>query len=173
MPTDDILVVGRIGSPYGVKGWLNMQSFTTPVDNLFTYSPWYLRLGKQGAWQDLELLQSRPHKKAYAVQFAGINDRDAAAELTGGLVGVRRSALPASDAEDGYYWLDLVGCTVVDADGRTVGRVTSLLETGVHDVLVIKPENDAEDVLIPFVEQYVGAVDMSARKISVMWEQGW
>ena len=173
MPTDDILVVGRIGSPYGVKGWLNMQSFTTPAENLLDYSPWYLRLGKKSAWQDLEPLQVRPHKKAYAVHFAGIDDRDAAAALTGGLIGVSRSSLPASAGKDEYFWRDLVGCAVVTVDGRVIGQVSSLLETGAHDVLVVKPLSADEDVLIPFVEQYVTAVDMAVRRISVKWEQDW
>lgn len=150
-----------------------MQSFTTPAENILDYSPWYLRIDKHGAWQDLEILQCRPHKKAYAVHFSGIDDRDAAAALTGGLIGVSRSSLPASAGADEYFWRDLVGCAVFTVDGRAIGHVSSLLETGAHDVLVVKPVSAGEDVLIPFVEQYVSTVDMAARRISVIWEQDW
>ncbi len=62
---------------------------------------------------------------------------------------------------------------MVTDDGRAIGQVSSLLETGAHDVLVVKPHSADEDVLIPFVEQYVTAVDMAERRISVKWEQDW
>lgn len=38
----DTLELGRIGSPYGIKGWVHVQSFTDPPDRLLKYREWIL-----------------------------------------------------------------------------------------------------------------------------------
>jgi len=172
VPTDDMVVVGRIGSPYGVKGWLHVQSYTTPTENLLEYAPWSWRHGKSGLWQALDIAERRAHKQAYVVRLAGLDDRDVAAKMTGGLIGVPRTRLP--DVADEYYWRDLVGCRVIDTTGETLGRVGNLLETGANDVLVVKSDSSLhQELLIPFIEQFVLDVDMQSRTITADWQADW
>ena len=59
---DDVLVVGRIASPFGVRGWLRITAFTAVAESLLEYSPWYLKV--QGQWQAVEPLAGRHHGKA-------------------------------------------------------------------------------------------------------------
>ncbi|NND38023.1 MAG: hypothetical protein HKO06_00355, partial [Pseudomonadales bacterium] len=35
---NDWLVVGRLKSVFGVKGWIKLESFTEPADNIFSYT---------------------------------------------------------------------------------------------------------------------------------------
>ncbi|MBT8101100.1 MAG: ribosome maturation factor RimM, partial [Gammaproteobacteria bacterium] len=67
-----------------------------------------------------------------------------------------------------YYWSDLEGLEVVHRDGRVLGTVQYLIETGANDVLVVQGE---EERLIPFVqEQVILEVDLANGLISVDWE---
>jgi len=67
-----------------------------------------------------------------------------------------------------YYWADLQGLTVVNADGSELGRVAGMLETGANDVMVVQ---GAAEHLIPFVVgTYVRRVDLAAGRIEVDWD---
>ncbi len=163
-------MVGRLGAPYGVRGWLHVQSFTSPPENLLDYRPWMLRQGKN-AWTSAPLAECRVHKKGYVAKFDGVDERDGAAALTGSLIGVERGALPPTAADE-FYWRDLEGCAVDTTAGDPLGEITALMETGAHDVLVIR-HADGEEILVPFADEYVMDVDLEARRVVVDWQADW
>ena len=76
------------------------------------------------------------------------------------------SAFPANAADE-YYWSDLIGLEVKNRDGLSFGRVENLLDLGPHQVLRVT--GGEREVLIPFVAQYVDAVDVAAKLITVDW----
>lgn len=167
-----MVVVGRIQGPYGIKGWVHIASFTDPKENIQTYSPWQLgkQRGKDAAradWRPAEVESIRPHKQGYVAKLSGIDDRNDAEAAKGLLIGVAENNLPAP-ASGEYYWRDLIGADVVNADGQSLGKVDSLIETGAHDVLVIKPQGAGDEVLIPFHATYV--LEVEAGLIRVDWQ---
>jgi 16S rRNA processing protein RimM len=168
--TDDVVVVGRVGAPYGVQGWVHIHSYTAPVENIQNYRPWLLR-AKQGTWRPVNLSQCKRHQKGFIAQIADVSDREAAAQLSGHWVGVPAQTLPAIAELDEYYWRDLQGCNVVDVEGVMLGNVDHLMETGANDVLVVAGAQG--QILIPFVAQYVEAVDIANRKVVVNWDDQW
>ena len=93
VPSSSILVVGKLGRPYGVRGWQVLHSFTEPADNLFAYSPWYIQLTPNASWTPVTSSESKPHKDAYVTQINDIADRDEAQLLTGALIGVARDSI--------------------------------------------------------------------------------
>lgn len=160
-----MLHVGRINGLYGVRGWVKVYSYTDPLDNLLAYTPW--QLWRQGAWQTVNVVDGRSHGKGIVALIEGYADRDSAALLLGSDIAIYREQLPAPTADE-YYWSDLIGLTVINQAQQNLGTVISLLETGAHDVLVVKGERER---LIPFVlEQFVLAVDIAAGSISVDWD---
>jgi len=162
---DEVLVMGCIASPFGVRGWLRVNAFTAVADTLLDYSPWHLKL--KGQWQAVEPLAGRHHGKGLVVQLRECRDRDAAAALTGTEIGIYRSQLPPVAADE-YYWSDLVGLQVISTDGHVFGTVDHLLETGANDVLVVKGEHAC---LVPYIrEQVVKSVDLETRTIRVDWD---
>ena len=165
VPEDEMLVMGRIASPFGVKGWLRVNAFTAVADTLLDYSPWYLKL--KGQWQAVEPLAGRHHGKGLVVQLKTCHDRDAAAALTGTDIGIYRSQLPPV-ATDEYYWSDLIGMQVITNDDQVLGVVDHLLETGANDVIVVK---GAHEYLVPYIRgQVVISVDLETRIIRVDWD---
>ncbi|MFZ5532422.1 MAG: ribosome maturation factor RimM [Pseudomonadota bacterium] len=160
------VVLGRLGSPFGVKGWIWVHPHTRPPDQLFEYRDWDLEGPTGSGRRSLEAVQAQG--KGWIVRLSGIADREAAAALTGAWIGVPRTALPPVDEDEGYYWIDLVGLQVVGIDGFAFGRVDSLMETGANDVLVVKGE---EERLIPFIRpDVVRRVDLAAGVVEVDWD---
>ncbi len=160
------IVLGRITGPYGVRGWVRIVSFTRPADNILDYR--HLELGTGGRWQAVEIAEVRPHGRHYVARLAGCEDRERAQAYAGAELALARERLPPATAGE-YYWSDLLGMQVAGADGRRLGTVAGLLETGGHDVLVV--EDGARRDLVPFVQGvYVLAVDLAERRIVVDWE---
>src|SRR5271170_5990673 len=89
-----MVVMGRIGAPFGIKGWAHVQSFTKPVDNILSYKTWYLKI--KGQWQaaPVSVLEARAQGKGFVASLKGYETRDAIAKLTHAEIGVPRAELP-------------------------------------------------------------------------------
>ena len=173
MPASEIIVLGRLVEPYGVRGWMHLQVYGDDPLSWKDLPVW--QVGKEsGAWQDYELQGLKAHGDGFVVAFAGVADRTGAEALKGMLVGAPRAVLPAVP-EDEYYWADLIGLDVVNRAGESLGKVAGLIETGASDVLRVLDADAAEPVerLLPFVAAVVGKVDVAAGVIHVDWERDW
>ena len=91
--------------------------------------------------------------------------------VLGARVFVGRSSFPTAE-KDEYYWVDLIGLTVVNREGIVLGKVDELLSTGPQTVMVISyfQEGKTLERMIPFVAVFVDDVDLSARQIRVDWQ---
>lgn len=162
---DTLVTVGRISGVYGVQGWVRVFSHTEPRDNILEYNPWQLRLPE--GWREVALLAGRAHGKGVIAQLDGCGDRDQAARWVGAEIAIRRDQLPATPAGE-YYWRDLIGLRVVNAEGVDLGVVDHLLETGANDVLVVRGERER---LIPYAPgAVITGVDLAAGELRVDWD---
>ena len=107
------------------------------------------------------------HSKGPVAKIAGCVDRGTADALRGCDVAVRREELGEA-GEGTLYWVDLVGLEVVDEGGASLGKVEALFETGATSVMVVRGKQG--EAMIPFVPQYVKAVDREAGRITVDWK---
>jgi len=164
-----MILLGRVSGLFGVKGWIKLYSDTEPRDNILNYSPWYLR--RQGEWQPYEVIAGKLHGKSIIAHLANCPDRDAAAELIGSDIAIRRDQLPAA-GEDEYYWSDLCGLKVTTLQGVDLGQVVSLMETGANDVLVVRETGEkGRERLIPYIRtQVVREIDLERGLITVDWD---
>lgn len=161
---NDLVVMGQIGAPFGVRGWFRVHAFTEDADSLLDYATWWL--GEAGRWREYRVQHGEVHSKGLAVKLEGIDDRDVIGALRGTQIAVPRSAMPEAE-EDAYYWTDLIGLKVTNLEGETLGVVDSLLETGAHDVMRVL--DGKVERLIPFVEAFIRDVDLKAGEIRVDW----
>jgi 16S rRNA processing protein RimM len=162
-----MVVMGRVTAPFGVKGWIKIHALTAQPGNLRGYPVWWL--GHDGDWREMRVAAAKVHGNTLLAQLAGIEDREAANALKGWEVAVPRSQLPGA-ADDEFYWADLIGLRVVNAEQHEFGRVARLLQTGANDVLVVAGGNGNErETLIPFIASAIRRVDLAAGVISVDW----
>jgi len=155
------VVLGRIAGLYGVHGWVKVYSETSPIENIFSYAPWIVGASER------RVSQWRRHGKGLVAHLDACDDRESARALIGEPVAIRRDQLPPPSSDE-FYWIDLQGLEAETLDGRSLGRVSHLIETGANDVLVIRGERER---LVPFVwGQFVADVDFERGRIWVDWD---
>jgi len=157
--------LGRITGVFGVKGWVKVESHTRPRQAIFEYSPW--GLGLKTGWEQRAVLASEVHNKSLVAKLEGLADRDLARELIGSEIAVPRDRLPAP-LNGEYYWIDLIGCSVVNLENQELGKVTGMMETGANDVMIVKGEQER---LVPYTDQAVKEVDLDRAVIKVDWDE--
>lgn len=163
------VLLGRISGLFGVDGWVKVYSYTEPPSNILEYSPWFV----SPDWHALRLVSGRRQGRGLVALLGpqdsqlALADRNAAAGLVGAEIAIARASLPAPGPER-VYWADLIGCAVRNAGGAELGRVSDLMATGAHDLLIVSGERER---LIPFVrERFVLEIDLAARVITVDWD---
>jgi 16S rRNA processing protein RimM len=168
---DTRILLGRITTVYGVKGWVKVHSSTEPMDNIFNYKPWQVCIN--GQWRVVELKRGERHSKGLIAQLADCQDRDAAKLYCGADIAVQRSQLPTLPQDD-YYWQQLTGLNVETETGISLGQVSYLMATGANDVLVVQGQTDSIDRkerLIPWLpNQVITKIDMTKGVIRVDWD---
>jgi 16S rRNA processing protein RimM len=161
--------MGRIVAPYGLKGWVRIEPYSAAPDSLSAYPSWWV--GRNGDWRECKVAQSvLQHGASLVARLEGCVERDAALALKGSEIAVRREALP-QNANDEFYWVDLVGLKVVNAKDEELGVVAGLFENGAHAVMRVAAGETER--LLPFIEQVVRRVDMAEGRIRVEWELDW
>ena len=155
--------MGRIAAPFGVKGWVRIQPNTAAPANLLAYKTWWV--GTDGDWRETAVAEAKVQGRAVVARLEGCDGRDGAATLRGRTVAVPRAALPATRNGE-YYWADLVGLQVTNTAGQALGQVTSIMQTGANDVLVVTGERER---LIPFIAEVIREVDIAGGVMRVEW----
>ncbi|KII78553.1 ribosome maturation factor RimM [Vibrio renipiscarius] len=168
------IIVGKLGSTYGIRGWLKVFSYTDNAESIFDYSPWYLN--QKGEWVEYKVESWKRHGQGYVCKLAGLDVRESAQLLTNFEIAIDPAVLPELSEEE-FYWRELFGMQVVTTKGYDLGVVTDMLETGSNDVLVVKANlKDAfgqKERLIPYLEeQVIIKVDRVAQRIEVDWDPG-
>lgn len=182
---DDWIAVGKIMSPWGIKGWFKVQAYSEHADALFHCDTWQLRKSaglraRNAEAVSIDIEQIKDHAKGIVAKAYDVSDRNAAEAWKNWEVYLPRSAFPETEDNE-YYWVDLMGLSVVNRQGESLGVVDHLIETGAHDVLVLRSEHtenakadatvkDDEACMIPFVDAYVDQVDKENRTITVDWQ---
>lgn len=180
---EDAVEVGRILDAWGVKGWIKVQAFSSDPQALFSSRRWFLQppadkprpAGAPALPKRLRITQAKDHGELVVACAQEIPDRPAAEALKGARIFVARSSFPTAETDE-FYWVDLIGLSVVNRQGEALGMVTDLLDTGAHSVLRLSHETKDEtgkpvaaERLIPFVAAYIDTVDLPGRRIVVDW----
>jgi 16S rRNA processing protein RimM len=158
------VILGRIGAPHGIRGWVRVQSFAEPPEGLFEHQPWRLKFA-DGRVESFEVVDASGAGDAWRVALAGIEDRTAAERLTGCLIEVARTELPALAARE-HYRDDLIGFGVVNREGVRLGTVRSFVDAPANPVMVVAGEREH---WVPALPPYLVRVRTAEREIDVDW----
>jgi 16S rRNA processing protein RimM len=156
--------MGRVVAAVGIRGEVRVKAFTEEPDGLAGFARWVVRTHE--GWREMPLEGFAVRPNGTVAKLAGCEDRDQAARLRGADIAVPREEL--GEAEEGQVFrVDLIGLAVVDEAGGALGTLDSFFETGGTSVMVVKGERDR---MIPFVAEYVKAIDREAKRIVVDWK---
>ncbi len=147
------VLVGKVSKPHGIKGQLKIFPYSGSIENFKSYSRVLLSFADQqpSCWFDV-VHASVSQGKFAVLSLKGVRSRSEAEALAGAEVWVDQDELPPL-ADNEFYWQDLIGKDVITVDGVRLGKVTNLLATGAHDVLVVAEKG--REYMIPAVDQFV------------------
>lgn len=164
----DLVTIGKIERPFGVKGAVKVRSLSD-VPGRFDHLGAVCVASVTGQMVDRTVTHVRRAGPTYILQFAGITTPEEAGTLRGGLIQVPRRE-PSSRAGDALYECDLIGMTVVDEKGHDLGLVETIWELPGHQIFVVR--KDGREVLIPAAKNFVTAVDLAQRRMTVRRVEG-
>lgn len=167
------VVLGRIRSAVGLAGWVKVESFTEPTDNILRYRTWQLQTPT--GWRPLRLKSSRWSGRELQVQFDGIVDRDAADLLRNTDVAVSRHELPEPAAGE-YYRDDLLGLRAFTPKGESLGQLDHYVDSPAHPFMVLLDRNEQQasiENLVPLVKGRVLSVDFQQGTMVLDWTLDW
>ena len=158
--------LGRIGAPFGIKGWLHVESHTDPPERLLGYREWSLRLAS-GERLTRRVVEGRRHAEGLVAHLEGADERTGAAKLTGAVIEIERAQLPRLAARE-YYRADLVGLRVRNLEGAELGTVSHFVDAPAGAVMVAR-EVSGQEHWVPAAPPHLQRVDLAAGEVLVDW----
>lgn len=155
--------VGRILRPHGVRGEVVVEPYSEVEERFECGASLWLGI------RSLTVATVRPHRGGLLIQFDGVEDRDAADELRGGVLEIARDAVPEAP-EGTWYYFQLAGCRCRDRREGDLGEVVDVVEDGGGILLDVRAEG--RRLLVPFVREFVREVDPEARRVELELPEG-
>lgn len=166
----DYLLLGEILRPHGIRGELRVRMLTDYPERINDLEQIFLGKSVESTPTPYEVEHLRMHQGFGLLKLVGVDDRNAAEGFRELFVMVDIAhAIPLADDE--IYLYQLIGLQVQTDDGRDLGILTEVLETGANDVYIVKGDLYGE-VLIPVLQDTILKTDIDARMLLVKLPEG-
>ncbi|MEG2353271.1 MAG: ribosome maturation factor RimM [Clostridium sp.] len=160
----EYLVVGQITKAHGLKGEVKVISFTNDPKRFKELKKFFI----DGVERNLQ--SCKLQKDRVILKIEGIDSVEDTVPYKNKYISVHREdALKLEEGE--HYIADLIGCNVFDEDGKELGPVYDVLQTGSNDVYWIK--DGKEELLIPALESIVTLIDIENSRIVIKPVSEW
>ncbi len=156
------LIVGLIRAPHGVRGEVRVAPETDVHDRFGVGA--VLECDGVGS---LRVTRVRGTAAEPIVSFAGYRTRSDAEPLRGRFLRVPRPESRRA-TKGAYLWADLVGLRAETPEGTSLGTVREVLRPGSVDVLVVRRDDSAEELLLPALGSVIREVDLAGGRVVVV-----
>ncbi len=167
---DDLVVVGRVRRPTGIKGAVLVEVYSG-VPNRFAVGDVVLADGKE-----YEIVEIGKSGNSAKLTFASINSIEKADPLRDLELSVPAESLPENPPGI-YYHYEIIGINVVTNDGKPLGTLNEILETGSNDVFIVsekraRGEKKAPEILIPVLDGVIVEVNKETNTMTIDLPEG-
>ncbi|MDG3060658.1 ribosome maturation factor RimM [Lacticaseibacillus casei] len=160
--------IGTIVNTHGIRGEVRVLVTTDFPEQRFQVGKTvYVATSPKTA---LTIQSVRKHKGLTMLTFKGYTDINQVLPFKGKKLQVTDAALQPLEAGS-YYYKDIIGLTVIDEHGQTLGQVSEILSPGPNDVWVI-PRAGKSEILLPFLKSVVQSIDLEHKEAHVIVPEG-
>jgi len=163
---EDFIIIGQISKTHGIKGEVKVLPLTANVNrfkNLKTVFIDYI---------EKRVLGCKFQSKRIVLKIEGIDTIEEAEKYKNKYLYIRRKdAIKLSEGE--FYVADIIDCSVYEENGKELGKVYDVIETGSNDVYWIKGSKDKKELLIPALKTIVQKIDIENKKIIIKPVKEW
>lgn len=157
------IIIGKILKPRGLSGEVKILPLTDIPGRFEQLDEVYVEIGP-GNVRSISIDQVKSYKGFVYLHFHGINSVEEVEELREKYLQVERSQVPDLP-ENEFYHFEIIDAEVYIDDGQYVGIVVDILETGAHDVFIVRDEG--REYLIPSHPDIITQIDRTAARITI------
>ena len=157
------LEIGQIINTFGIKGEVKVFPLTDDIKRFDDLETVYVKNKKESQLYNIESIKY--HKNFVLIKFKEINTVEQAETLRNSYLEVDRAqAIPLNEGE--YFIADLIGLEVYSDEGKLIGKVDDIYNTGANDIYVVKDDLGKQS-LLPKIKDVIKNVDLEKGQIIV------
>ncbi len=155
--------IGQIVNTFGIKGMVKIMPYTDNINRFDDLKKVYVVIKQTKKQYEVE--EVKYHKGMVLLKFKGIDKVEDAENLRNAILEVERK--DAAKLEEGsYYIADLIGMPVYTDEGKILGTLEDIFNTGSNDIYVVKTE-DHKQILLPAIQDVIKEILLEKNKIIV------
>ena len=152
MRKHNTIVIGKIVATHGIKGWVVIQSYSYPSQNIKNYNTF---IHIKNSKQCIKIIDLKTMPKKIIIKIENYDDINTSVSLVGENIFIEASEIPALKKGE-YYWKDIEGLEVYTTKDSYIGSVDFIFNNGANDILAIK--NNRELVYIPYINDHIEVI---------------
>jgi 16S rRNA processing protein RimM len=168
MGKGDLLEIGEVVRPHGLKGRIKAKSYLVSKGSTDRLDEVFIRKLKEPAVR-FRIKTLQVERRILFLELEGIENIDAAAQLVGCRILISPDKLKKLP-EDEHYWHELLGLRVMTEAGRDLGRIVSIVPAGSHDVYVCA--GNGQEIMLPAIGEVIRKIDIDAGVMVVRLLEG-
>lgn len=155
--------IGQIVNTFGIKGMVKVNPFTDDISQFEEMET--ILVDKKGSLQEMQIEEVKYSKNQVLLKLKGIetvNDAEKYRNCYLKLPREKARKLPKNT----YFIADLIGLEVYTEEGKLLGKVDDIYNTGASDIYVIK-DTLGKQILLPAIKEVIKQIDLEQEKIVV------
>ena len=165
---ENLVNIGTVTGTHHLLGSVKINSIFEETDLIIGEK---VLLEKDGKRRILTIKNIRKlNEKKLLADFEEIQNIEAAKELNGFQIKIRRELLPEK-REDGFYIKDLLGVEVFSGNEK-IGDIVDVMETAAHNILIIEDILNKKEIMVPLVDEFVKKIDFKNNRIEIELIEG-
>lgn len=162
------LEIGQIVNTFGIKGQVKVVPFTNDINRFDELKKVYIV--NKSSRKEVEIEDVKYHKNMVLLKFKGFDKIEDVESFRNSYLEIDRQ--DGKNLEEGeYYIVDLIGLDVVSDEGKNLGKLDDIFNTGSNDIYVVKDEL-GKQLLLPAIKEVIKEVDLENKKITVHLLEG-
>ena len=158
------LEIGQIVNTFGIKGFVKVNPFTDDITRFEELKKIYIKN------EQYEIEEVKYHKNMVLLKIKGIDKIEDAESLRNMYIEIDRADGRKLE-ENEYYIVDLIGLEVYSDDGKKLGILDDVYNTGSNDIYVVKDEL-GKQILLPAIKDVIKNIDLNEKKMTVHLLEG-
>ncbi len=146
------IVIGKIISTHGIKGWVSIDCYAYPPENLKSYKTFL----DDNYTEEIKILDIKIMPKKIIVKIEDFDDINISEKIIGKNILVNNKSIPSLECGE-YYWKDLIGLKVLTTKNKDLGIIDFIFNNGSNDILAIKNNNIIS--YIAFIKDNISKID--------------
>lgn len=164
MPSDELVIVGKLGRPRGLHGEIHVTPATDYPERFDGMDE--IHVSTRDGWEILRIASTTMVGNRPVIKFENVNSPEEAARLTNRELAVPKDQL-VTLPEGEHFIFDLIGCEVVEQQsGDRIGEVVNVEQYPANDVYVVRTASESS-LMVPAVSEFVKTIDIAAKRIIV------